>query len=66
MDTKKYKREDGFGIGYYDGREIDKYIRCCVCGKGIYGGDDFYDFFGDTVCDECEFDYVYDNFHKYS
>ncbi len=40
-------------------------LRCTVCGKGIYSGEDFYDFFGESVCSECEFDYVLKNFHKY-
>ncbi len=51
----------GHAHGKHDGAQI----RCSICGRGIYSGEDYYDFFNEVVCSDCEFDYVLQNFHKY-
>ena len=60
-----FRIENCLGCGYPDGHYDDLDKRCQICGEGIYEGEDFYDFYGETVCCECEFDYVLKNFHKY-
>lgn len=61
-----YRVENCLKCGYpYSVRNDAARRRCCMCGAAIYEGDDFYDFFGDIVCGECEFDYVLKNFHRY-
>lgn len=60
-----YRIENCLKGGYIDAVRDDFHKRCSVCGRGVYTGEDFYDFYGETVCCECEFDYVLKNFHKY-
>ena len=38
--------------------------RCGECGGDIYEGNDFYDFDGDIVCDDCKWDYVREHFRR--
>lgn len=38
--------------------------RCDVCDGDIYEGNDFYDFDGDIVCDDCKWDYVREHFRR--
>lgn len=51
--------------GHEHGKYDDAQIRCGVCGRGIYSGEDYYNFFDEVVCSDCEFDYVLKKFHKY-
>ena len=60
-----YRIANCLNYGYPTFCHKEAQIRCSECGKGIYEGEDFYDFFGETVCSDCEFDYVLKNFHKY-
>lgn len=39
---------------------------CGECGAGIFSGNDYYDFDGDIVCEECEPDYVKEHFRRYA
>ncbi len=59
-----YRIENCLRYGYAE-KECEGTIRCVSCGRAIYEGEDYYDFFGDMVCDECEYDYVLEKFHKY-
>lgn len=34
---------------------------CEYCGHPIYAGDDYYDFDGDIVCENCNVDYMYES-----
>lgn len=33
-------------------------LTCAICGENIYGGEDYYKFADDVVCDECEVEYI--------
>lgn len=61
-----YRVDNCLRYGYpYEIRKHGARRRCSVCGSAIYEGEDFYDFFGDIVCSDCEFDYTLKNFHRY-
>ena len=38
--------------------------KCCVCKENIYTGEDYFDYFGDIVCEECELTYRYKHFKR--
>lgn len=40
------------------------FCQCDFCGEDIYEGEDFYDFDGDIVCENCERDYVKEHFRR--
>ena len=42
------------------------FCRCDVCGNDIHYGNDYYDFDGDIVCEDCERDYVREHFRRYA
>lgn len=60
-----YRIENCLIYGRFCGVEKQPVIRCTECGSAINEDEDYYDFFGDAVCDNCEFDYVRKNFHRY-
>lgn len=51
--------------GYPNPLPKAEYKTCCVCGENIYIGlDDYYDFDGNIVCEDCEFDYVWEHYRR--
>ena len=40
------------------------FCRCEMCEAEIYEGSDYYDFDGDIVCENCEGEYVKENFRR--
>lgn len=40
-------------------------VRCEVCGCAIYDGESYYDFYGESVCEDCEYDYAVKNFRRF-
>lgn len=40
------------------------FCQCEKCGGDIYVGEDYYDFDGDVVCEECHRDYVKEHFRR--
>ena len=59
-----YRIENCLVYGYSD-KEKNAPGRCTCCKRGIYEGEDYFDFMGEIVCDECEYEYVLKNFHRY-
>ena len=41
------------GMLLYREEEPEEYCRCAWCGGVIYEGDEYYDFDGESVCEEC-------------
>ena len=40
------------------------FCRCNECGGDIYEGNDYYNFDGDIVCEDCQRDYVREHFRR--
>lgn len=45
--------------------EAERAVRCVCCNRALYEGESCYNFYGDVVCDECEYDYVLKSFRVY-
>ncbi len=39
-------------------------LRCGECGTGIYAENDYYDFIGDIVCEDCARRYIQNHFKR--
>lgn len=40
------------------------FCRCDMCEMDIYEGNDYYNFDGDIICDDCHEDYVKEHFRR--
>lgn len=61
-----YRIENCLRYGYPERKEETGTLRCAVCFGAINEGEDYYEFYGEPVCRDCEYEYVLENFHKYA
>ena len=50
-----------------DAEWVPRYMPVCRCGeceRDIYPGEEYFDFDGDIVCEDCERDYVRKNYRR--
>lgn len=40
------------------------FCQCDKCGGDIYVGEDYFDFYGDIICDDCKDSYIKENFRR--
>lgn len=64
MNNIDYRIDRVLTTGYPEPENRARYLTCDICGENIYGGDGYYNFNGDIVCEEHATEYILHHFQR--
>lgn len=64
MNNIDYRIDRVLATGYPEPETRAGHLTCDICGEYMYGGDDYYNFNGDIVCEEHATEYIMEHYKR--